>query len=319
MNVIIAHNDCDGICAAAVVLSKIKHAKVIFTKPSNLALTLSNQPSNIEAYILDLAIDQAFVDDIYSQITRILGEGGKVTYIDHHPSSVSNEPPCESVIDITKSASQLAYEYFYSNSEPPILEAARIAVYGAIGDLFITDFVEKMFSYLDRHRVYLEAGILFAAIDGLERNDFDRMHDIVKLLAAGRSPVEADWLVTLAIRQAREEDFFSKRLEKTAQVYKKIAWVEESPIPLGRAAFLVASRKALPIGVAGKADNDVTNVSVRVRTYDIQINDVVSEISRKIGGIGGGHSYACGARIPQGKLREFVKMLGDALWPSEQE
>ena len=55
-------------------------------------------------------------------------------------------------------------------------------------------------------------------------------------------------------------------------------------------------------------------MSFRAR-YDskAKLGKIVSEITSSIGGSGGGHNKACGARIPDDKLNKFIKLFSKQL------
>ena len=60
-------------------------------------------------------------------------------------------------------------------------------------------------------------------------------------------------------------------------------------------------------------ENDTLKVSLRcsrLLSYEgIHFGNIIKEVSRKVGGNGGGHSVACGAYIPPNKQDEFLHIL----------
>ncbi|HIC84506.1 MAG TPA: DHH family phosphoesterase, partial [Nitrososphaerales archaeon] len=44
-----------------------------------------------------------------------------------------------------------------------------------------------------------------------------------------------------------------------------------------------------------------------------ELGKIVSKITPELGGMGGGHNKACGARIPDNKLNKFIKLFSAEL------
>jgi len=55
-----------------------------------------------------------------------------------------------------------------------------------------------------------------------------------------------------------------------------------------------------------KQSDDKIRISLRSK---IPVNTLVSSLSKKYNGFGGGHKYACGASIPQQNLIPFLKEI----------
>jgi single-stranded DNA-specific DHH superfamily exonuclease len=66
------------------------------------------------------------------------------------------------------------------------------------------------------------------------------------------------------------------------------------------------------VGVA--AEESGGNMDLSIRSVGLEdLHRITSEVAEKLGGIGGGHANATGARIPRGKLLEFIEMLDEKL------
>lgn len=59
-------------------------------------------------------------------------------------------------------------------------------------------------------------------------------------------------------------------------------------------------------------DGDFVKFSVRNKT-DIKVHKIVSEIAVQLGGVGGGHKQACGAKIPKENEERFLSLLEQSL------
>ncbi len=65
--------------------------------------------------------------------------------------------------------------------------------------------------------------------------------------------------------------------------------------------------------VLGSAyDGESVKVSVRNKT-EVEVHKIVGEIASKLGGVGGGHPEACGARIPKENEEKFLSLLRQSL------
>ncbi|MBC7130724.1 DHH family phosphoesterase [Candidatus Bathyarchaeota archaeon] len=63
------------------------------------------------------------------------------------------------------------------------------------------------------------------------------------------------------------------------------------------------------VGIAGETRGKMIDMSIRTCNEKIDLNKILRRITPKLGGSGGGHPQAAGARIPEEKFNEFVKEL----------
>ena len=114
--VIITHGGGDGICAASIAVDKLTDPIDIYFSQSYTIhglihkLIKTEDVNKLRIYILDLHID----DDVITLLKRF----NKVVYIDHNPNSVNSRGVFPGKIDIYKSSSQLAAEYFSALKSP---------------------------------------------------------------------------------------------------------------------------------------------------------------------------------------------------------
>ena len=121
--VIITHGGGDGVCAAAIAVSKLEDPiDIYFSQPYTIIglirkLIRTEQKSRndpnvdkLRIYIMDIHINDAVV--------KLLKKFNKVVYIDHHSNSVKNKGEFPGKIDQYKSSSQLAAEYFSALKSP---------------------------------------------------------------------------------------------------------------------------------------------------------------------------------------------------------
>lgn len=86
---IIAHEDADGICSAALMRMADPTSRVFFSKPCSLLRDLDQVDSGKDLAVLDLALCELSKELIVSRLSRW---NGHVLYIDHHPDTAASFP-----------------------------------------------------------------------------------------------------------------------------------------------------------------------------------------------------------------------------------
>ncbi len=311
-SIILAHGDCDGVCAASIVLAARRNAKVVFTNPAGLLSELRS----IEAgsiIILDVALTSKHKDGIASEFKR-LGSRNEVVYLDHHPLPQGlglSKLPVKTLKRVRGAcSSELAYTYFKDWLEP---EMSRVAIYGAIGDYSDdTPGVRRMLEKWDKRELYLEAGILVAALEGVRRRDFDFKRSLVNYLSENRLPSADRSLVEMALRESERDEEMRRLVKSMVKTHGNVSYVTNLEWSLGKAATYARAYGGTIVGVAAEEQGE--NIDLSIRSVGLKnLYSVVSRVAGELGGIGGGHANAAGARIPRGKLLEFVEMLDEGL------
>src|SRR3989304_4283602 len=110
---IIAHEDADGICSAALARMTDPTSRVFFSRPCSLLHDLDQMDTKRDLAVLDLALCELVKEQIVSRLSRW---GGKVLYIDHHPDTATSFPRQSSVEIIfgDVSASELTFSHLGS-------------------------------------------------------------------------------------------------------------------------------------------------------------------------------------------------------------
>ncbi len=309
---ILAHGDCDGVCAASIVLAARKDAKVVFTNPAGLLSELKSIGAG-SIIILDVALTQKHRDEIALEFKR-LGSRHEVVYLDHHPLPQGlniSRLPVKTLKGIRGAcASELAYAYFKDELEP---EISRVAIYGAIGDYSDnTPGVRRMLEKWDKRELYLEAGILVAALEGVRRRDFDFKRSLVNHLSENRLPSSDGNLVEMALRESERDEEMRRLVKSLVKTHGNVSYVVNVKWSLGKAATYARAYGGTIVGVAAEEQGE--NIDLSIRSVGLRgLHRVTSSVAGALGGIGGGHSNAAGARIPRGKLLEFIEMLDERL------
>ena len=311
---IIAHEDADGICSAAIVRMTNPSSRVFFSKPCSLLHDLDQMETRRDLVVLDLALCELAKEQIVSRLSRW---GGRVLYIDHHPDTAISFPRQSSVEVVAGdvSASELTFTHQGSGLRR---EAERIMLMGAIGDYAdLTPFCLDRLNRWDKRSVFLQAGFLCGALE-VTRPDHEFHRQIVDLLASCRPPCEDSRIVAYAVKASELEESFRQRVEKSAQKLGRIGVAYDLNGPAGKGATYAAAAAAVSIGAY--VDKDMrrgsADISFRVIDRSVDMNRILRTVAPKLGASGGGHPEACGARVPLDKLDEFFQAINDMLAPS---
>ncbi len=309
--IILTHADCDGICAGAIALSRFPKAEVFFTKPVSFMRDLSE----IKADII-IITDIAMTKTDGPHIVKILGKKkAEVLYFDHHviPDSI-NEKEIKKNVDVfvhdeKASASELIFKYY--QKEIP-RERVWAALYGAIGDYTEnTQFVSDRIKNWDRRAIYFEVSTIVLGIKREEFTSYDEKRKIVRVLANGDNPSDVDGLVMAAKKAVNDEFDLYDVIKKHVKVYGKIAYSKDVHFFgfRGQAALFSATAANTAIGLCIYRRRNHLDITIRSRDKKMRLNKLIENAAESVGGSGGGHPQAAGARIPKKSLDKFLKNL----------
>jgi single-stranded-DNA-specific exonuclease len=307
---IIAHEDADGICSAALVRMTDPSSRIFFSKPCGLLHDLDQMDSGRDLVLLDLALCELAKEQIVSRLSRWRG---KVLYIDHHPDTATSFPrrPNLEIVAGDVSASELTFIHQGSGLRR---EAERVMLMGAIGDYAdLTPFCLDRLNRWDKRSVFLQAGFLCGALE-VTRTDHEFHRQIVDLLASCRPPCEDSRIVAYAVKASELEESFRQRVEKNARKLGRIGVAYDLNGPAGKGATYAA---ATAVSIGAYVDKDMrrgsADISFRVIDRSVDLNRILRAVAPKLGASGGGHPEACGARVPLDKLDEFFQAINDKL------
>jgi len=186
---------------------------------------------------------------------------------------------------------------------------SRVAVYGAIGDYKEhTPLIQRLIEDWDKSALYYETGTLLEGLE-VDRKDYDFMRRIVHHLSENRLPSSDAELARRAHEQAQREEEQRVAVKEQVQIVGSVAYVLNIPGPIGTAALYARVAGDAKIGVAGEAKGDMVDLSLRTVSPKLDLNTILRRECKRFGGVGGGHPQAAGARIPTGRLMEFLKAL----------
>ncbi|MGQ9597195.1 MAG: DHHA1 domain-containing protein [Thermoproteota archaeon] len=310
---ILTHGDCDGICSASLAFSINRSSKVIFTTPASLLSDLKSIRSGEgQIVITDIALTPKHAGEIILELER-LSLNNRIIYLDHHPLPSGlgvSALPVETIFSVGACASELVYTYFEEELEP---EMSRVAVYGAIGDYCDnTPCIKDILENWDKRELYLEAGILIAAIERAGKRDYALKKHLVEYLSENRLPSLDENLVNMAIQQSKMDEAMRHVVKSMVKVLGKVAYVVGISWSLGKAATYARVYGNAIVGVAAEEEGD--NVDMSIRSIGLEnLNEVVARVAESLNGIGGGHANAAGAKVPKETFQEFIKRLNEKI------
>ncbi|MEM4406134.1 MAG: DHHA1 domain-containing protein [Candidatus Methanomethylicaceae archaeon] len=308
---ILAHGDSDGICSAAIALSAFKDAKLFFSHPVGLATDLRQVDGNL--LVVDIALPSKDPQEVIGELRRISDAGHEIIYIDHHPypPNFSSEGfPGELIHSLNASASELTYMRLKNRLDPHM---SRVAIYGAIGDYLDRTYnVERLLELWDKRLLYLESGLLVQAIESMGRNH-DAKRELARYLSENNLPSADEKIVKRAISETIVEEDMRKVIEAEAKVVGNIAYVIDLKWSLGKSAIYARAAKNVMVGVGAESRKDFVDMSLRTPVEGLELNKSVIEVAGRMGGSGGGHAKAAGARVPRERFKDFLEELNSAI------
>ena len=304
-------DDSDGLVCGAL-MRRLFDAEVMLANYDNLEEVLDGVDWQVgELYITDLNLRPALLD----RILRIRART-PIHVIDHHPMAPKfrealTRAGVELTLDNRDSAAVLVYSRFRDRLEP---EAARLAAYAAISDLFDDGPVaSRILDGMDRKFVEHEALILTHALGGNPSEEFKGLvldsltcyvypHMIEGALEASRSHLDKVVRVREVVR-------------REAKVEGRVAYMEcGDDISTGEAANIVMDAMGVDVGMCYKVEDGLVNVSLRgQRKLREHLGFLASKLSERHGGFGGGHNRASGAKVPKAEIGAFIEDLVKSL------
>ncbi|MEM1508929.1 MAG: hypothetical protein QW291_04790 [Thermofilaceae archaeon] len=301
--VLVAHGDLDGLASAAIIIAALRRMKglrieLLIAQPYNLYIKLAElaaMPPNL-LLITDLGIDEATWSSTINATTKLISEGCRILWIDHHVSTsrLALELLMRGVSILytsNGSTSTLTREVFVPLTENPEF-FAKLAKIGEIADGVIAD--DELTVVADRVAAALSAPSA--------KEQFKRK--LVKMWVDEQKLIDDEVAI-------KAEEFEKLLAHKMAHVKEKIVVdlekgliIDAREIKLGGLAGHIASRiareKKKVTVVIFSPNNRETVATCRV-PHMIEFNALqeLSSVVSKLGGGGGGLSKAAAVRVPR--------------------
>ncbi len=312
---ILTHSDGDGICAGAIALSRFPDARIFFTKPVSLLKDLQEGAKEERIIICDIALTKRDARGIL----KVLKGKGEVLYFDHHPlparvgeGDVGNAVKLY-VHDLDASTSELIYRH-YQGALPR--ERVWPALYGAIADYSEgTEFVRERMRNWDQRMLYFEVSTLVLGIKADRFSRYEEKRRIVKTLASGGNPSDVRGLVDFARWAVKREFRMYELVKKRAKRLGNVGYVKDLPFFgfRGPSALFAATVTDSPVGLSIHTRKRYMDVTMRKRAGGFKLNLLAERAAEGVGGSGGGHRDAAGARIPLDSLEGFLEIVNEGI------
>jgi RecJ-like exonuclease len=307
---ILTHGDCDGMCAAAIALSRFPGSYVFFTRPTSFLVDLRRADAD-RLVITDIALTKRDAP----QIIREMKKRKEVLYFDHHdiPKNVKIGEVSSAVKLYVHGKDVSTAELIYRTFKDEIpKERVWLAIYGAIGDYEDdTPFVKKRMMNWDKRALYFEVSTITLGIKNDEFAEYSGKRMVVKTLAAGDNPSDIPGFVKSARKAVSREFQLYELIKQKAQVSGKVAYTIDTPTFgfRGPSALFAATVKNTPVGLSVHNRNKYTDITMRTRDSSLKLNRLAEKAAEHVDGSGGGHEGAAGAKIPFGRLEKFLEKL----------
>ena len=314
--------DADGISSAALIKQAFGGETMLVDYPGMIdALeTLRNDEKLKTLFICDLGLNKQNSSYFVDLLTELRKKHVSVTYVDHHhvePKIIVQlkKIKVKLIHDTSECTSVLVYDAFKKKLPE---HSVFIAVCGAI-----TDYMEnrpiasKLLQVYDRQFALVNATVLTYNIVGHQRKqDMDYLHYLVDELSESKFPHDIPNTYEFAQIQVGKLAEIISKVKASMKISKNLGHMEVVDSGASGAANFVLgfSRKDVAITYKERVDKGIYAVSVRGSpSCKTHLGKLVSSISAKLGGSGGGHDKACGAVIPKDKIKQFVHQMNSHL------
>lgn len=330
---ILAHSDGDGLTSAAIIKNRYPAAAIYFSNAISLhkdirfmIKQLGDSPDHL--FIVDLAINPRIADKTLEMLDK-LPKDCQLHYYDHHElpngfiGRLSSRVP-DIVYDVNTSASCLTLRGIYRFEHPDftgncltrdyIINNRVIAWLAACGGISDhkenSDDVRAILDIYDQALLFYQAFSLKNACRKIRNERAKR--DIIKALSVGLLPSEIDSVREAAIQSAREGMAAIEFIKIHAVTQGNTAWIWDCPVgSAGMNAFMTATMKNTPVGIACYSNGLNVDMSIRKQHYQESLNlhVIAAEAAQRVGGQGGGSPDESGATVPEDRFDEFMREL----------
>jgi RecJ-like exonuclease len=304
--------DVDGI-ASATITKIATGAEIVFIDYGNLIEHLESIKSSDEIYICDLGISGVIANSFLKEIKRIR-KFATVQYIDHHPIDMKIKDKLIEVgvqlhHSLDECASILTFTKFKNDLK---MNVDILAAYGAVTDYMDEQPIAKsIIAKYDRQFILLESTLLTHALLGSKSDNLFK-EKIVQGLLELNYPHEIKGILENARKGLEETSRLMKLVTKEGVKGNWIAHMQTKEGSTGTVASLLIGAFDVPVGIAYRFvdEENVCEISLRaIYDFKYDLGKLVTRVTNMIGGSGGGHSKASGARIPKELLKDFIDLI----------
>ncbi len=301
---IVHGDDADGLTCGAL-LKRARESDIHLANYDNLEKSLQDVKPPVDMlYICDLNVRES----LEPELLRIR-EFADIHIIDHHQmSQESMERLTEAGVTIRLQTDDCASVLVYDTFKDQLgQEGKRLAAYAAIADMFENGpIADKIMAKLDRKFAQHEAQLLTHALGADQTMDFKRL--ILEELSKFSYPHRIPGLVEKAIQSLEEMTKMKELIPEHAVVKGRVAFMESiNDYSTGGTSNLLIDTLGTDVGISYKTNGEHYNMSLRGEmNLKEHLGDMCKEIASKYEGFGGGHSRACGMKIPKEHLQAVL-------------
>ena len=312
--------DADGISSAALIKQAFGGDTILVDYPGMMdeLEALRNDVKLKKLFICDVGLNKQTNDSFVDLLTELRKKRISVTYVDHHDidpkvTTKLKKIKVNLIHDISECTAVLVYDAFKKKLSE---HSTFIAVCGAI-----TDYMEnrpiasKLLQMYDRQFALINATVLTYNIVGHQK-DSDYLLYLVDELSESKFPHELPNTYEFAQIQVGKLAEIMSKVRKSMKVSKNLAHMEVLDSGASGAVNFVLGFSGKDVGIAYKerVDKGIFAVSVRGSpSCKTHLGRLVSSVSAKFNGSGGGHDKACGAVIPKDKMKKFLREMNSQL------
>ena len=322
--------DVDGLASSVLITAAYKSAiSVMLVDYANIISRL-NQIVSITStpdgngrsgmlFICDLGLNKKVEKKFIENIERIIANGYRVTYIDHHDLSQDTRNALKKIgvkliHSLQECTSVQIYKIFKKRLDP------RASFYAAAGAL--TDYMEdrpiasSISSRFDRQFLMLESTVLSYIISANQHDD-EYLYNLVNDLSQMKFPHEIEGGFSIAQRYAKKISEGAKLLYDSIVKRKNIAYAHSNlDLSSSMVVNFVLGASEKPAAMVYKFRDEIKSYVISIRgskDCKTHLGRLVNDVALEIGGSGGGHDKACGAVVPRDKLELFIERLDSGI------
>ena len=313
--------DADGILSAVLIKAAFNAKTILLVDYPSVIPSLSKlaspdfSPKLDRIFLSDLGLSKKNESDFIDRVGKIISNGTRVTYIDHHDLSretisVLRKLGVFMIHSVEECSSVQIYNKFKRKLNP------HAAFFAAAGSL--TDYMENkpiassIVSRYDRHFLMLESTVLSYIISA-KQNDDEFLIELVNLLSGMKYPHDVEGGFSIAESYAQKVSDAIKKIEGSVIKCNNIAYAQsKSSLSASVIVNFVLGISDRPVAMIFKLKEEINSYILSIRgnsSCKVHLGRVVNQISSEIGGSGGGHEKACGAVVPREKLNQFICLL----------
>jgi len=313
--------DVDGILSAVLIKAAF-HAKTIILVDYPTIISSLDRLANADflptidrIFISDLGLSKKNEGEFVASISKIISNGPRVIYIDHHDLKRETIFALKKVgVSLIHSVEECSSVQIYNKFKKKLKPHA--AFFAAASSL--TDYMENkpiatsIVSRFDRQFLMLESTVLSYVISAKQHDD-EFLIQLVNFLSEMKYPHDIEGGFSIAERYAKKVSEAIRKIEGSITKSDNIAYAQSnSALSASMIVNFVLGLSEKPVGMVYKLKDEIDSYvfSIRGNEYcKVHLGRVVNQISSEIGGSGGGHEKACGAVIPREKLEQFIYHL----------